>query len=38
MFQKALNCGASYLEIYRYDILAPELQMDLEWLNQSLKP
>jgi hypothetical protein len=38
MFQKAINCGASYLEIYQYDILAPGLQTDLEWLNQSLKP
>jgi hypothetical protein len=38
MFQKAINCRASYLEIYQHDILAPELQMELEWLNQSLKP
>lgn len=38
MFQKAINCGASYVEVYKNDILAPELQTDLEWLHQSLTP
>ncbi|MDD5640005.1 MAG: hypothetical protein PHX53_00035 [Syntrophales bacterium] len=35
-FQKAVNAGASYLEVYRYDILAPELESSLKWLASNL--
>ncbi len=38
IFQKAINCRASYLEIYRNDILTPELQTDYGVVNQSLNP
>jgi len=36
-FQKAVDVGASYLEVYRSDVIDPTLADELEWLSIHLR-